>query len=80
MGIGDGCNSCAYYAKEIYDKNNRITACEPKDIKDREGIRDKYRKNHLKDEEKDEKEIITNVDLNKNKPDNEELDNIRYVK
>ena len=51
-----------------------------KDIKDREGIRDKYRKKHLKDEEKDEKEIITNVDLNKNKPDNEELDNIRDVK
>ena len=50
-----------------------------KDIKNREGIRDKYRKNHLKDEEKDEKEIITNVDVNKNKPDNEELDNIRDV-
>ena len=27
-GSEDGCNSCADYAKAIYDKNNRITACE----------------------------------------------------
>ena len=63
--------------KEIIIEKKEIV--EKKDIKNREGIRDKYRKNHLKDEEKDEKEIITNVDVNKNKPDNEELDNIRDV-
>ena len=29
-GSKDGCSSCAYYAKAIYDdENNRITACEP---------------------------------------------------
>ena len=63
--------------KEIIVEKKEIV--EKKDIKDREGIKDKYRKKHLKDEEKDEKEIITKVDINKNKPDNE-LDNIRDVK
>ena len=31
-GSEDGCNSCADYAEAIYDKNNRITACEPKKL------------------------------------------------